>query len=240
MNPQIPQYNSYGPSGQGPFLFNATYDINQANEANTYDNVAREFQHLHGSDIVFMPRELGKTENIFGEYLASKISKGIPMRVFIEENEAWSGGGDMYSRFGLQVTDECTIHTNKTSWLQATTPPSGEPIYPKQNDLIFINKTQKLFEIQHIEDEISPGFYLFGNRTSYKIQCKMYSYSHEQISQAAGTNIPEAVKALDNLLGQQDFPEEVKLPQKEINNHNIPIQNNAFSIIDNTEDDPLV
>lgn len=240
MDPQITQYNAYASSGQPPFLFNAVYDINQSNEANTYNQIASEFQYLHGTDVVFMPRDVGVEEPIFGEYLAAKITKGIPLRVFIEEVEAWAGAGDMYSRFGLQVTDECTIHTNKTSWLQAMQAIAGEDIYPKQGDLFFVHKAQKLFQISHIEDEATPGFYLFGNRTGYKIQCKMFSYNHEEISQAEGSNIPSAVAALDDLLAQQDNEELVPLNVKEENNFIAPIEAEAATIIDQTENDPLL
>lgn len=240
MNPEIPQYNAYVSGGAPPFLFNAVYDINQSNEANTYNQIASEFQYLHGTDVVFMPREVGPEESIFGEYLASKIEKGIPLRVFIEEMEAWSGGGDMYTKFGLQVTDECTIHTNKTSWLQATNFSLSADVYPKQGDLFWIAKAQKLFQISHIEDETTPGFYLFGNRTGYKIQCKMFSYNHEEISQAPDSNIPAAVAALDDLLSQQDLPEQVPLVTKEINNLVVPLEQAATQTVDNTERDPLL
>lgn len=240
MNPEIPQFNAYAVTGAPPFLFNAVYDIEQSNEANTYNQIGSEFQYLHGTDVVFMPREVGVEEPIFGEYLAAKINRGIPLRVFIEEVEAWSGGGDMYTKFGLQVTDECTIHTNKTSWLQASQAVAGADIYPKQGDLFFINKAQKLFQISHVEDETSPGFYLFGNRTGYKIQCKMFSYNHEEISQAPDTNIPAAVAALDDLLAQQDSEELVPLNDKEVNNYIQPIETEAAMIIDQTEKDPLL
>lgn len=234
--PQINQFNPYTVNGAPPFKFNNTYDINASNEANTYNNIYSEFAYLYGSDIIFLPREVNKEETTFGEFLAATIERGYQMRLFIEESEAWSGNGDLYSKFGLQITDECTLFCNKLTFNQAT-----EGIYPKQGDLIYIVKSQKLFQISHIEDEISPTFYLLGNRAGYKIQCKLFSYHHESINQDPDSGIPQAIQALDNLLDNIIEPEASASPleTKEFTNNNKPIQTQANPLIDDTEQDLL-
>lgn len=234
--PQVNQFNAYTSGGVPPFKFNNTYDITASNEANTYNNIYSEFAYLYGSDIIFLPREVNKEETTFGEYLAATIERGYQIRLFIEETEAWSGNGDMYSKFGLQVTDECTLYCNKLTFSQAT---SG--IYPKQSDLIYIVKSQKLFQISHIEDEVSPAFYLLGNRAGYKIQCKLFSYHHESINQDSDSGIPQSIQALDNLLNNIMEPEAsaTTLENKEFTNNNKPIQTQANPLIDDTEQDLL-
>jgi hypothetical protein len=181
----------------------------------------------------FLPREVNKEETTFGEYLSATYERGYPMRMFIEEVQAWSGNGDMYSKFGLQVTDECTLWCTKSFFTQQT---SG--VYPKQGDLVYVGKSQKLFQISHIEDEIQPSFYLLGNRSGFKIQCKLFAYNHEEISQSTSGGIPSAVQALDNLLNDMDG-NLVDLPTKEFNQNNAKIIQSSVPIINNTEDDPL-
>lgn len=227
------QYNAYGPSGAPPYVFAKVMDADVA-EAYLYDNILSEFIYLHGSDVVWLHNEVNKAEPIFGEYLAAEIDRGYPMRMFVEETEAWGGSGDMYSKFGLQVTDECTLHINRTSFLNASA-----SAYPKQSDLVYINKTQKLFEVSHVEDETTPGFYLFGNRTGYKISCKLYSYDHKKINQSVSAGIPEAIQALDGLLEDTKTTDQVTLDNKEQNNIVIPIRNEASNILDTSESDPL-
>lgn len=233
----IPQYNAYAPSGAKSFLFNQTYSATGANEANLYDNVYSEFTYLNGSDIVWMPREYGTEESVFGEYLATVIQRGFPVRLFIEEVEAWGGNGDMYSKFGLQVQDECTLFCNKTTFSNASSV-SGSELWPKQGDLVYIVKSKKLFEVSHIEDEAQPGFYLFGNRTGYKVHCKMFTYNHEFISQSTSAGIPSAVQALDTLLAGLDSAEKADqdVSKKQTN---VPIRKQAKKILDTTEKDPL-
>ncbi|NCP97689.1 hypothetical protein GW796_05540 [archaeon] len=227
------KYNAYGPSGAPPYLFAKTMDTEVA-EAYLYDNILSEFIYLYGSDVVWLHNEVNKAEPIFGEYLAAEIDRGYPMRMFIEETEAWGGSGDMFSKFGLQVTDECTLHINKASFLNASA-----SAYPKQGDLVYINKTQKLFEVTHIENETSPGFYLFGNRTVYRISCKLYSYDHKKINQSVSAGIPEAIQALDALIEDTKTNDLVTLETKEVNNTNAVINQESSFLLDNTENDPL-
>jgi hypothetical protein len=233
-------FNPYAPSGAKQFLFNQTYDITQKNEANLFDNINSEFTYLYGSDFVYMPKEVGPAEAIFGEYLAAVIDRGFPIRLFIEEVEAWSGGGDMFSKFGLQVTDECTLFCNKTTFSNASQAASGVMVYPKEGDLVYVVKAKKLFEVSNVEDATSPGFYLFGNRTGYKIQCKMFTYNHEVISQSPSAGIPTAIQALDALLAATEGNTTVTLNQKEITNNNVPIRTQTSTVLDTSEEDALI
>lgn len=232
---EFANYDSYGSSAVfRPYLLNQTYALTGSNEANTMDRIASEWYYLYGTDMHFLPREVNKEETTFGEYLSAVFNKGIPMRMFIEEVTAWSGNGDMYSKFGLQVTDECTLWCTKSFFTEQT---SG--VYPKQGDLIYVGKSQKLFQINHIEDEVQPAFYLLGNRSGFKIQCKLFAYNHEAISQEASAGIPSAVQALDNLLNDLEG-NSVPLETKEYNQNNAKVIDAAVPIIDNTEEDPLL
>ena len=233
-------YNSYSTSAVTadvdihPYLLNQTYEITGSNEANAMDRLASEWYYLYGTDMSFLPRDVNKEETTFGEYLSAVYDRGIPLRMFIEEVEAWSGNGDMYSKFGLQVTDECTLWCNKSFFTEQT---SG--IYPKLGDLVYVDKTQKLFQINHIEDEIQPAFYLLGNRSGFKIQCKLFAYNHEEITQDVSAGVPTAVMALDALLDDIEGNPPATLPDKEFNQNNAKIIDSNTLIINTTEDDPL-
>lgn len=227
----IPQYNGYQAPKQ--FYINRTYELSGSNEANLFDNISSEFYYMYGSPIYFLPRTTNKEETSFGEYLSATINNGYYLRMWIEELEAWSGNGDMYTKFGLQVTDECTCYINIESFKQAT---SG--LYPKQGDLIYHERSKKLFQISHIENECHPNFYMFGNLTGYKIQCKLFMYNHEKIDQNVNNGIPDAVKALDSLLLDLDN-NLVPLEDKEFNQNNKPIITTATPVINTDEVDPL-
>jgi hypothetical protein len=236
--PQIPQYMA----GKSPFKFNRNFDLNSAGEANTYNNIFAEATYQFGSDVVFIERTVNTPEFIFGEYLGSVLAAGTPMRLFQEELTAWGGGGDMYKKFGLTVTDEVTFYCPTLTFMTAKPDPDNEgqflPFFPKQSDLILHVNSKKLFEIQHIETEAAPGFFVFGNKNSYVMKCKMYTYDHSGID-ASADSLPPEIKALDNVttVGNKTFD----LLSNEENNFNKPIATEITKnkILDNSETDPL-
>ena len=238
----IANYNSYNVSGASnvdihPWRANQSFPTSGDNDYTTIDMMATEFYLLYGSDITFLPRELYKEDTVFGEYLSPVFEKGYPLRMFVEEVEAWGGNGDMYSKFGLQVTDESTMYINKSSFLAQT-----NNTYPKQGDLVYHHRSQKLFQISHIENECQPAFYLLGNLGGYKFTNKLFAYNHEKISQDVSggipTGIPAAIQALDSLLSDLDG-NIVPLPTKEFNQNNKQTITTAIPLIDISEADPL-
>lgn len=247
MKPQIPQYMTNLSLNTAPFRFNENYDTSEAGEANTYNNIFAEAVYLYGVDVVYIERTLNTPEQIFGEYLGAVLTQGTPMRLYNEEltQGGWGGGGDMYAKFGLQVTDESTFYGPKIIFDQAklnTDPATSTdqpfiPFYPKQNDLIYFVKGKKLFEINHIENEAQPGMYIFGNKNSYVFKCKLYTYDHSAVKVDA--SLPAEIQALDNVtqVGNQLF--DLKSTEKANFNDKVVAENIKNTIVDTTEKDPL-
>ena len=246
MEPQIPQYMTNLNLNSRPFRFNENYDTSIAGEANTYNNIWAESCYLHGNKIVYIERTIHNPEPIFGEYLGSVLSTGTEMYFFNDEltQGAWGGSGDLYSKFGLTVTDTSTWYCPKLMFTQAKQNPLYDgtntqflPFYPKVGDLIYYSISKKLFEIDHIENEASPGMFIFGNRNSYVFKTKVFAYDHTQIDQTS-TTIPDEIKALDKILNINGTNVDV-LPKQEDTIFNQPIRDAASSIVIKTEKDPL-
>jgi hypothetical protein len=198
MNNQLPQIPQFNPI-VSPFKFNAYYDLGEANESNTWDNILQESVHLFGHDIIYLERTVNNPESVFGEYLASQLSLGTPMRMFLEETQGWGGNAtDMYSKFNLQISDDATFHASITTFTNAKGP--DVKFYPKVGDLIYFLKGKKLFEIQHIENETQPGFYSFGNRNEYTFKCKTYTYDSMQVM--VNDTIPTEIQSLNDMATQ--------------------------------------
>jgi hypothetical protein len=231
--------------GLPQFKFNEIYSIDEQNEASLYDSINCEFTYHHGTDVIWLEREVNTAEPIFGEYLYKKIQKGTPLRLFVEETDAWGGAGDMYTKFGLQINDECTLHCPKRTFAQARNNAVSGALYPQYNDLVYIPKAKKLFEVIHIEDETAPAFYLFGNRSAYKISCKAYVYDHSEIDSSNDNGIPAEIEALDKQIIVADEIWNVSPTATEVNSEN-NLEVNTYeitgvtnSIVDTTEVDPL-
>ena len=237
LKPQIPMYNTNAETNNSPFRFNENFNINESNEASLGLSLWSEACYKYGNKVIYIEREVNTPEHIFGEYLEATLKTGTPMYLMSEELQqgAWGGSNDLYSKFGLQTTDEATWTCPITTFSQAKRNPlfgqEGEPeflkFYPKVNDLIYYINAKKLFEIQSIEQEIAPSMYAFGNRNGYQIKSKVYSFSYEKVSTEIGNGIPDEIKALNSINPVDN------------NNYNVPIQNIISTIIDTNEADPL-
>lgn len=220
---------------KGPYKFNEIYDPNGSNECSLYLSVYNEFVHLYGTDLIYIERSPNEEEAIFGEFLAKAMIKGFPMRLFKEEVEGWGGSGDIYSKFGLQIQDECTIYCPKITFAQYT---NGK--FPKYNDLFYSVNAKKLFEISHIEDELPPSFYLLGNRSGYVFTCKTYVYDHAEIKD--DSSIPLEIQGLDKVLIDPSTGQMYDIDEKETDMNNEKIESVEVSgdLVDDTEIDPLM
>lgn len=235
----IPQFDK----NKSNFRFAQTYNPELSNEANLLTQIWLEAIFKFGVEVYYLERELNSPEPIFGEFLAAKISKGT--QLYLQpENIAMNGGWtneDMYSKFGLQPSDEETYYCPKATFMQAKNNPEYDgtnnkylPFYPRVNDLIYHINAKKLFEIKHIEDETTMG-YIFGNRNFYQIKCKVYSYDSSEISN--DTSIPQEIQALDAHMTINGVS--FNIAEQEENNWNVPIENKSSGIIDTTEQDAL-
>jgi len=244
MNTKIPQFISNINLNQDQFRFARNFDAEQLGEANLYTNIWAESIYKTGVEVYYIEREVGESEPIFGEYLTSKLNTGT--RMFLQADNLQNNGGwqnaDIYSKFGLATTDEETFTCPKITFGQAkinSDPLTKEtqpflPFFPKQGDLVYHVNSKKLFEIQHVEDEVALG-YIFGNRNAYQLKCKVYTYDHTEI--VDDNSIPSEVRALDLIKNIQGQLYDVDAQEKTNFNDNIATE--AATVVVNTERDPL-
>lgn len=192
---------------QYPFLFN-----NEKNniEVNTFLDIFDECVYLYGTDVKYIKIENKNEEPIFGEYLKKILSNSINIRMFMEELSEFGGQSDLYSKFGLKITDEATLYISKRMIKE------NYGIVPMVGDLIFLEKASKLFEIQHIEDEAPSGFYPLGKNFVLKFSLKMYKYDNQEINSSLDDNI----KKIENYIEQEVLKKnnEIELKKNEIVN----------------------
>ena len=198
-----------------PFLFNNQVDNI---EAETYGGIFEECTHLFGTDVKYVKRTLAFEEPIFGEFLAKAATEGVDMRLFVEQVEMFEGAGDMYSKFGLQLGDEMTVHGPKVTF-------SDAGVLPRPQDLILHVPSDKLFEITHVQDDKDgAAFYPLGNNFGYRITCKLYNHDYSETENVV--NYPE-LQALDDM-NLEDVTENTE-----------PIRVEAVQHVDKTESDPI-
>ena len=148
-------------------------------EQNLYEDLIIESLRIYGQDVYYIPRTLVNRDDILNEDPASKFDDAYLLEMYIENTEGFEGSGDLYSKFGLEIRDECTFIVSRRRWETRVGIFSDNVVDPRpqEGDLIFLPMTNSFFEISYVEDD-SP-FYQLSNLPVYRMQCNLFEYNDE-------------------------------------------------------------
>ena len=156
---------------------------------------------MYGVDIIYLPRKIINSDNIFKEIESSKFDDNFIIEAYINTYEGYSGAGDLMTKFGVSLRDEVTLTISKERFEEFIAPIltsiyNPNLIYndpneielvsrPREGDLIYFPLGQRLFEIKFVEHE--KPFYQLGKTYVYELQCELFEYEDEII----GTTVDE-------------------------------------------------
>ena len=158
-------------------------------EQRLYEDIIIESMKIYGQDVYYLPRTIVNENTILGEDVASSFTSSYKIEMYLENTEAFDGEGDLFTKFGVEIRDEATFIVARKRWSQTVASSSNSitVLRPKEGDLIWLQLSNKLFEILHVEHE-SP-FYQLSNLPTYKMRCQLFEYSGEDIDTGiAGAN----------------------------------------------------
>jgi hypothetical protein len=196
---------------------NKYFKFFRGDEFKIFQNQMDEVCEISGVDGYYLPRTFGKLDQIFGEDILSKFSKRWQVTLRVVDAGGWQGEGDLFSKFGIHVTDEITYEIEQNSFTIYTT--LEKPI---EGDLIYIPDFKTAFEITFVETD-DPFFHL-GGRGLWQIKTKVFEYSYEEMD----TKIEE-VDELNDLKDDPDIGDNDALDE----------ENEEGDLIDFSEDSPF-
>jgi len=155
-------------------------------EQNLYEDIIIESMKIYGQDVYYLPRTIVNENTILGEDVASSFAAAYKIEMYLENTEGFEGEGDLFTKFGVEIRDEATFIVARKRWSQTVASSSNAitVLRPKEGDLIWLQLSNKLFEILHVEHE-SP-FYQLSNLPTYKMRCQLFEYSGEDIDTGIG------------------------------------------------------
>ena len=150
-------------------------------EQRLYEDIIIESMKIYGQDVYYLPRTIVNENTILGEDVASSFTSAYKIEMYLENTEGFEGEGDLFTKFGVEIRDEATFIVARKRWSQTVASSSNAItiLRPKEGDLIWLQLSNKLFEILHVEHE-SP-FYQLSNLPTYKMRCQLFEYSGEDI-----------------------------------------------------------
>lgn len=148
-------------------------------EINLYEELIIEALKIYGQDVYYLPRTIVNEDTLLGEDPSSQFSSSHKIEMYIDNIEGFDGEGDLFTRFGVEIRDECTFVVSKNRWStqvsRADNAIQGDR--PTEGDLIYLPLSKSLFEIRHVEHE--QPFYQIENVPVYKMRCTLFEYTNE-------------------------------------------------------------
>ncbi len=72
------------------------------NEQGLYEDIVIESIRIYGQDVYYIPREIITQDLILGEDDSSRFQDAYMVEMYIENNDAFEGEGNLFSKFGHQ------------------------------------------------------------------------------------------------------------------------------------------
>ena len=171
---------------------NYKFDFTKSKYTNAlYQGIMQEYIDMYGVDIYYMPKKEYEPEDIdqvFNEVNNKEFDRVYRMRMLLEE-AIIGGGGDLFSKFGLEIQDEIVLFISIKEFherlsgedvdyskgmnelSQEIVPTETMETRPELLDLMFVPMWNSFFEVSFVEHQDNMvGQY----STSYKLVCKKY------------------------------------------------------------------
>ena len=150
-------------------------------EQNLYEDIVIESLKIYGQDVYYLPRTIVNENTILGEDVASSFSSSYKIEMYLENTDGFDGEGDLFTKFGVEIRDEATFIVARKSWARSVSSANNNitVLRPKEGDLVYLELSNKIFEILHVEHE--QPFYQLSNLPTYKLRCQLFEYSGEDI-----------------------------------------------------------
>jgi hypothetical protein len=188
------------------FYFQSGNTSGTTNEQRLLEDLIIESIKIYGHDVYYLPRTTVNPDHVLGEDTLSRFENAIPLEMYLSNIQGWEGNGELFTKFGINVTDQATFVVSKRRWEDVVGSSPEEflqlPTRPAEGDLIYLPKTNSMFEIKFVQ-HLDP-FYQLGKFYIYSMSCELYQYSSEIFL----TGINEIDSTIENI-SQDIFEYEV-------------------------------
>ena len=150
-------------------------------EQTLYEDLIIESLKIYGHDVYYLPREIVKEDDLFGEDVLSKFDENYMIEMYVSNYEGFEGDGTLMTKFGVRITDEATFVIAKRRWedLIAASNNLVSSFRPNEGDVIYFPLTGQLFQIKFIEHE--KPFRMLNDIQTYNLVTEVMEYSGERL-----------------------------------------------------------
>ena len=172
-----------------------------ASEQRLVQDLVNEQLRMFGIEVYYLPREIISRKTVFQEIQSSEFDDNYLIEAYVNTYEGYTGGGDVLTKFGMQLKDELVVTISKERWEDYIAPflAMGDAYEtelahrPREGDLIYFPLGGRFFEVKFVEHE-NP-FYQLQKNYVYELQCELFEYENEVID----TDIAEIDERTSNV-----------------------------------------
>jgi hypothetical protein len=156
-----------------------------SSEQNLVQSLINEQLRMYGVDIYYIPRKYMTENTVIREVIQSKFDSALPIEAYVDNYDAYSGAGDVLSKFGIESKDEVRLVISRERYENYITPLiQGQAniklsTRPKGGDLIWFPLDDRLYEIKDIE--YAKPYYQLQGLYVYELYCELFQYQNEII-----------------------------------------------------------
>jgi hypothetical protein len=149
-------------------------------EQDLYEDLIIESIQIYGFDAYYLPRDIIEEDDILNEEVLSKFDEAYQVEMYLKEIEGFEGE-DLLSKFGLQVTDSCTLVVAVKRWNELVQQQQNDIDQgrPFEGDLIYFPFSKTLFEVRFVEDQVP--FFRLNDLPVYELQCELFRYESQDL-----------------------------------------------------------
>jgi len=209
-------------------VMNITGSYRRPNEQDLVADLIEEAIEQRGVPVRYILRDMLNPDQLFGESTMSEFKEGYELPMFIESVEHFNGNGDLFDEFGLNKVDSSIFQVGARKFKTEVSSQSSIE-RPREGDLVYLSMSDSLWEITKVKMDLR--YYQLGKNYSYRLVCKLYSYSHEEIENPESEFAPLSVdqdlddEGLKRLLGiNPDRKVDETTTINEVNSKSIPVR----------------
>ena len=167
-------------------MLNPYFTQGTRSEQNLVQDLINEQLRMYGVDIYYIPRKYMTEKTVIREVVQSKFDNALPIEAYVDNYDAYSGAGDVLSKFGIESKDEVRLVISRERYENYITPLiQGQSniklsTRPKGGDLIWFPLDDRLYEIKDIE--YAKPYYQLQNLYVYELYCELFRYQDEVIA----------------------------------------------------------
>lgn len=164
---------------------NIMSDFRNKNEQNLVSDLIKEAIEQRGTDIHYILRTQLNTDYILGESSMSDFTDFFLMPMYLESMEHYDNSGMVWDGFGRNNMDAATFQVSTITFKNVMSQ-NTDLTRPREGDLIYLPFADSLWEITLVKTD--QKYKQTGINHSWRLICKLFSYSHENIESNTETD----------------------------------------------------